>query len=153
MSICNLLRTFSPLAVIALLPLLAGAATGDLMRTTMHMKMQMTGMPAQYAGMLPRTITHQECVASNQQLRDPRQWVRDSDCTVSNVHRSRTEVTAHVVCKRTTADVDVTLLPDGAHGTIHASTTTGQGTRMVSDQTFESRRIGSCDYQPHAKAH
>jgi Protein of unknown function (DUF3617) len=151
MSFRTLFRTLCPLAVIAMLPLLTRAASGDLMSVTTTFKMQMTGVPSQYANMPARTMTRQECVAGNQQLHDPQRWVKDSDCTVSDVHRSATGMSAHLVCKQTIADIHIEFLPGvGTRGTVHMSGTVGQGMHMVGDQTFEAHRIGSCDYQPHA---
>jgi Protein of unknown function (DUF3617) len=155
MSARNPFRTLCLLAIVAgMLPLLARAATGDLMRVTSTFKMQMTGVPAQYANAPARTLTRQECVAGNRQLRDPQRWVEDSDCTVSALHSSARVVSAHLVCKQTTADIRIDLLPGGgAHGTVHMSGSVGQGMHTVGDQTIDARRIGSCNYPPHATAH
>lgn len=141
----NVRHSFRTLGLIALtLPVLAFAARGDLMQITSTTRM---GGPM---AMPPRTLTRQQCVAGREQLGDPATWDRRGECKATDVHRTATGATAHLVCRQGTADFKVRILPGGgAHGTMHM---VGHSSAMnvVIDQTFDAKRIGACDAAPPA---
>lgn len=144
MSLHALFRTVQVAALLALLPGLAQAAQGDLMRVTTTTRMEIPGAPAQAAGMMNRTTTRELCLTLARRT-DPTVWNDVSNCTPSNVHQSAAAVSAHLACKNMTADVDMHFLPDGSvHGTVHMQGAI-QGMHMTGEQTIDGQRIGSCD--------
>lgn len=138
-------------AVLATLPTFAYAAQGDLMSITSTMKMKMIDAAGQSHPMPVHTRTVKECQAPHH-MTDPDSWKDDPDCTVSDVHRSATGMSAHMMCKSGMAsDVKVTLLPGGAmHANIHIHGATGAQMSVDGETTVDAKRIGSCDYTPPA---
>lgn len=132
-------------AAIVAVPLLAGAAQGDLMSITTTSHMDMPGAPPQVAAMMNRTFTRKQCMELARRT-DPTIWNENRHCTASNVHQSATEVSAHLVCERgMVADVDVHFLPGGdVHGIVHLNGNVN-GMRMTGEETIDGRRIGSCN--------
>lgn len=128
--------------VLAIIPALAYAAQGDLMSITSHMTM--TGVP----NMMPHAVTIQRCVAPGAMTQPQTYSRRNHDCTVSDLKRTASSVSAHLVCPNTTADIHMQIAGSSTHGTMHMVTTAG-GSPMTMDETFDAKRIGSCDY--HAK--
>lgn len=142
----HLLQALCLFAVVAA-PALGWAAKGELMHITTTMKM--SGGPMT---MPPRTITRQQCVGQADALADPKAWGNDSQCTVHDMQRTGNEVTAHLVCRHATSDVRIQMLPDGAHGTVHAISDVN-GMHMTMDQTFDAKRVGECDLPTAPAAH
>lgn len=131
------------LALLALLPVLALAAQGDLMIVTTTTRIDMPGAPPQAAGMMNRTTTRKLCLTLARRT-DPTVWNDVSNCTPSDVHQSASAVSAHLTCKDMTADVDMHFLPGGSvHGTVRMHGAV-QGMRMAGEQTIDGHRIGSC---------
>lgn len=128
--------------VLAVIPALAYAAQGDLMSITTHMTI--SGAP----NMMPRAMTIQRCVAPGA-MTQPQTYSRGQhDCKVSDLKRTANSVSAHMVCPNITADIDMHMSGSSTHGTMHMVSHAG-GSPMTMDQTFDAKRIGSCDY--HAK--
>ena len=128
--------------VLAAIPALAYAAQGDLMSITSHMKV--AGVP----NMMPRAVTIQRCVAPGA-MTQPQTYTRGKhDCKVSDLKRTANSVSAHLVCPSVTADISMQVSGSSTHGTMHMVSNAG-GSPMTMDQTFDAKRIGSCDY--HAK--
>lgn len=135
--------------LLALLPLLAHAAQGDLLSVTTTTRMDMPGAPPQVAGMLNRTSTRNLCVPLARRT-DPTIWNETGNCTASNVHQSADALSAHLVCRDMVADIEMRFLPGGVvHGAIHMNGS-AHGMRMTGEQTIDGKRIGSCDTDaPH----
>jgi hypothetical protein len=144
------LRAVRLTAVLATLPSLAYAAQGDLMSVTSTIKMKMIDAAGQAHPMPPQTRTIKECQAPHH-MTDPDSWKDNDDCTLSDVHRSATGLTAHMMCKGGMAsDIKVTFLPGGgSHADIHIHGATGAQMSVDGETTVDAKRLGSCDY--HAK--
>lgn len=135
----SLAHTLRAALVLAVIPALAYASQGDLMSITTHMTI--SGAP----GMTPHAMTMQRCVAPGA-MTQPQTYARhQNNCTVSDVKRSANSVSAHLVCPQLTADIDMHMSGSSTHGTMHMVTNAG-GSPMTMDQTFDAKRIGSCDY-------
>lgn len=139
MNIRPLAHTLRAALVLAAIPALAQASQGDLMSITTHMTM--AGAP----NMMPRAMTSQQCVAHGA-MTQPQTYARHQhNCTVSDLKRTANSVSAHLVCPQITGDIDMHMSGDTTHGTMHMVVTAG-GSPMTMDQTFDAKRIGSCDY-------
>ena len=145
------MRRFCGFCAVGVLATAAWAQTdsGNMMKVTVTMKMQMAGM----GDMPARTVTRNVCTSKDRDMRAMLQ--QQKDCVVSNYTQTGSTVSYHVVCGGSspsmTGDAQFDLLPGGdIRGKLHA-TSNRIGQNMVMDMTYAGQRTGSCnDTASHA---
>lgn len=140
------LASVGAVLVFALLamPACAQSDSGNMMKMSVSMKMQMPG-----AGDIPAQATTQDvCMSRDLDMRAMLQ--RQKNCTVSDYRQAGNVVSYHVACGGNppgmVGDARFELLPGGSiKGSVHANSSMG-GKNMVMDMTYAGERTGSCDY-------
>jgi len=152
MPVSSMLRRFGPYAFALLATTaLAQSDSGNMMKMTVTMKMQVPG-----AGDLPaRTTTQDVCASRDHDMRAMLQ--QQQDCVVSDYRQLGSVISYHLACggnpPRMTGDARFELLPGGdIHGSVHANSNIG-GQSVVMDMTYAGQRTGSCDYSASRQRH
>lgn len=153
----RLLLAAAGLAALAMIavPLCAAAASGKLMHMTMHMTMNMPGMPA----IGPRTIERNVCMKAGKfdpdELRRATSKNKDLQCHVENMARTGSTVSYDAICTGQGSIKMHTVVhmqgDDAFTGKSHATIDAG-GHAMTMDNDYTAKRIDSCDYTPPASS-
>lgn len=122
----------------------AQSDSGNMMKMTITMKMQMAGL----GDMPARTVTRDVCTSKDHDMRAMIQ--QQKDCVVSNYTHIGNAVSYHVVCGGSppsmTGDARFELLRGGdIRGSMHTNSNRS-GRSMVMDMTYAGQHTGSCDY-------
>lgn len=152
MSTFSMLR-MSALCAFGMLATTAAAQSdsGNMMKMTITMKMQMAGL----GDMPARTVTQNVCTSKDHDMRAMLQ--QKKDCVVSNYRQNGNVISYHVVCggnpPRMTGDAQFELQPGGdINGSLHANSNM-RGHDVVMDMTYAGQRTGSCDYTMSRQKH
>lgn len=138
----NAVISFSTLAL--LLPAMSAMAEeGELWQT--EVKVEMPGMPV---AMPPQTVTVCQPKGRSEEMSIP----KDANCKTIDFKKSGNKTSFKVACNgkgnSATGSGEVeTLGSDSYRGKMHMIMNSG-GEKMEMNQTFSSKRLGKCDYQP-----
>lgn len=138
----NAVISFSALAL--LLPAMSAMAEeGELWQT--EVKVEMPGMPM---AMPPQTATVCQPKGRGEEMSIP----KDANCKTTDFKKSGNKTSFEVACNgkgnSMTGSGEVeTLGSDSYRGKMHMIMNSG-GQKMEMNQTFSSKRLGKCDYQP-----
>lgn len=142
-------------AAMIALPLWAAAASGKLMHMSMHMTMNMPGMPA----IGPRTIERNVCMPAGKfdpdAIRRATSKNKNLQCHVANLDWTGSTVSYDAICTGQGSLKMHTVVhmqgDDAFTGKSHATIDAG-GHAMTMDNDYAAKRVGSCDYTPPASS-
>lgn len=152
------MSTFSMLRMVVLCALGVLATTaaaqsdsGNMMKMTISMKMQMAGL----GDMPARTVAQNVCTSKDHDMRAMLQ--QQTDCVVSNYQQKGNVISYHVVCggnpPSMTGDAQFELQAGGdINGRLHTNSNM-RGRNVVMDMTYAGQRTGSCDYTASRQKH
>lgn len=139
--------TASLVALLSLLPVSSAfAEEGELWQ--MEVKMEMAGMPSMPAQSVQQCLPKQSAAEREESV-----IPKDASCKMTELKKSGNKTTFKMACNgkgnSMTGSGEVEQLgSNGYRGTTHmVINNQGQG-RMEMTQSFSSKRIGKCDYQP-----